>query len=191
MPNDKETSPFLVQYLGDSSASKVFAHKNAKPDKATVFVRSKPSKVKNWQAKVENTDAHIVYKNEVTKSTTDEDPIEQEMVGKPRNVEQLRNLKKKINRQQRLTWDEIYNVHEMALDMENFVHHITTFPDMVIVCGLKQVLEEMELVLGDGGIDQLLSYDTTFTMGDFYVSVLIFRHTFFLKNPCIPALFLI
>ena len=81
--------PFLVQYLGDSSASKVFAHKNAKPDKATVFVRSKPSKVKNWQAKVENTDAHIVYKNEVTKSTTDEDPIEQEMVGKPRNVEQL------------------------------------------------------------------------------------------------------
>ncbi|XP_044182200.1 uncharacterized protein LOC122963007 [Acropora millepora] len=107
------------------------------------------------------------------------------------NVEQLRNLKKKINRQQRLTWDEIYNVHEMALDMENFVHHITTFPDMVIVCGLKQVLEEMELVLGDGGIDQLLSYDTTFTMGDFYVSILIFRHTFFLKNPCIPALFLI
>ena len=82
-------SPFLVEYLGDSSASKVFAHKNAKPDKATVFVRSKPSKVKNWQAKVENTDAHIVYKNEVTKSTTDEDPIEQEMVGKPRNVEQL------------------------------------------------------------------------------------------------------
>ena len=104
-----------------------------------MFVRSKPSKVKNWQAKVENTDAHIVYKNEVTKRTTDEDPIEQEMVGKPRNVEQLRNLKKMINRQQRLTWDEIYNVHEMALDMENFVHRITTFPDMVIICGLKQV----------------------------------------------------
>ena len=104
-----------------------------------MFVRSKPSKVKNWQAKVENTDAHIVYKNEVTKRTTDEDPIEQEMVGKPRNVEQLRNVKKMINLQQRLTWDEIYNVHEMALDMENFVYRITTFPDMVIICGLKQV----------------------------------------------------
>ena len=47
---------------------------------------------------------------------------------------------------------------------------------MVIICGLKQVLEEMELVLGDGGIDQLLSYDTTFTMGDFYVSILILPH---------------
>ena len=39
-----------------------------------------------------------MYKNEVTKRTTDGDPIEQEMVGKPRNVEQLRNLKKKINK---------------------------------------------------------------------------------------------
>ena len=113
------------------------------------------------------------------------------MVGKPRNVEQLQNLRKKINHQQCLTWDEIYNVHNMALDMENFVHHITTFPDMVIIYGFKQVLQEMQLVLGDGGIDRLLSYDTTFTMGDFNVSILIFRHTFFLKNPCIPALFLI
>ena len=70
-----------------------------------------PSQVKDWQAKVENTDAHIVYKSEVTKRTTAQDPIEQEMAGKPWNVEQLRNLKKKINRQQRLTWDEICNVH--------------------------------------------------------------------------------
>ena len=58
LPSDKETGPFLVQYLGDSLASRVFAHKNAKPDKATVFVRSKPSQIKDWQAKVENTDAH-------------------------------------------------------------------------------------------------------------------------------------
>ena len=93
---------------------------------------------------------------------------------------------KKINCQQRITWDEIYNVHKMALDMENF-----TFPDMVIICSLQQVLEKMEFVLGDSGIDQLLSYDTTFTKGEFYVSILIFRHTFFLQNPCIPVLFLI
>ena len=40
-------------------------------------------------------------------------------------------------------------------------------------------------------LDQLLSNNATFTMGDFYVSILIFRHTFFMKRPCIPALFLI
>ena len=67
LPNAKDTGPFAIQYLGDSSASKVFAHRNTKSDKATMFVRSKPSQIKHWQAKVENTDAHIVYKNEVTK----------------------------------------------------------------------------------------------------------------------------
>lgn len=82
LPNDKETGPLLVQYLGDSSASKVFAQKNAKPDKAIVFVRSKPSEIKDWRAKVENTDAYVVCKNEITKRTIDEDPIEQEMVEK-------------------------------------------------------------------------------------------------------------
>ena len=55
----------------------------------------------------------------------------------------------------------------------------------------RTVTDRRELVQGDGGIDQLLSYDATFSMGDFYVSILIFRHTFFVKNPCVPALFLI
>jgi len=109
----------------------------------------------------------------------EEDPTVDEILARPRNVEQLRNLKKTNNRQQRLSWDELYNVHEMALDMENVVHYITTFPDLVIICGLKQILEEMELVLGDGGVDQLLSYDTNFSMGDFYVSILFFRQAFF------------
>ena len=78
------------------------------------------------------------------------------------------------------------NVHEMALDMEGFVQYITTFPNLVVICGLKQILDEMEFVLNESCIDQLLSYnDTTFTMGDFYVSILIFRNTLFLKNPCI------
>ena len=106
-------------------------------------------------------------------------------------MEQLRNLKKKVNQEQRVKWVELYNVHEMAHDMDNSVHFINTFPDLVIICGLKQILEEMELVLGDLSLHELLSYETTFTMGDFYVFILIFRHTFFLKSPCIPALFLI
>ena len=38
---------------------------------------------------------------------------------------------------------------------------------------------------------QLISYDTTFQLGDFYLSPLIFRHTLFTQKPCIPALFLL
>ena len=37
---------------------------------------------------------------------------------------------------------------------------------------------------------QLLSYDTTFQLGDFYLSPLIIRHSLFNERPCIPAIFL-
>ena len=38
---------------------------------------------------------------------------------------------------------------------------------------------------------QLLSYDTTFQLGDFYVSPFLFRYTPFKTSPVIPAAFLI
>ena len=41
------------------------------------------------------------------------------------------------------------------------------------------------------GITFILSYDTTFSMGDFYVSPLLFKHCCFIQKPIIPALFLI
>ena len=39
----------------------------------------------------------------------DDDPTVDEILARPRNVEQLRNLKTTNNRQQRLSWDELYN----------------------------------------------------------------------------------
>jgi len=45
-PNGKDTGPFLIQYLGDSSESKVFAHQNTKADKATTICLLKASQAK-------------------------------------------------------------------------------------------------------------------------------------------------
>ena len=52
------------------------------------------------------------------------------------------------------------------------------------------MLDEADRVLKLDGC-QLLSYDTTFLLGDFYVSPLVFRHTIFRENPCIPVMFLL
>ena len=54
----------------------------------------------------------------------------------------------------------------------------------------QEILDEADRVL-TMGTSQLLSYDTTFQLGDFYVSPLIFRHTIFEEKPCIPAMFLV
>ena len=44
-------------------------------------------------------------------------------------------------------------------------------------------------VLLDTKSGTLLGYDTTFKHGDFYVSVLVFRHAMFNESPVIPVAF--
>ena len=58
------------------------------------------------------------------------------------------------------------------------------------MCGLKELLDEAGKVLMLNKT-QLLSYDTTFQLGGFYVYPLLFRHTLFKERPCIPAIFLV
>ena len=87
----------------------------------------------------------------------------------------------------------MYNFHEIGYDIPGFIWKITTYLDLICVCGLREILEELEKVVAlkaTSGM-QLLSYDTAFQLGDFYVSPLIFRHTVFKERPCIPAMFLI
>ena len=97
-----------------------------------------------------------------------------------------------INQQRRISHDALYNLHEIAYDLPDFMWTIQTFPDLTYVCGMKDILDQLDrLLLIESQAKQLLSYDTTFKLGDFYVSPLIFRHTIFKEAPVIPALFLI
>ena len=91
----------------------------------------------------------------------------------------------------RLTHDALYNLHELAYDMNEFFFQIATFPDLVVICGLKPILKEINRLLQLSGMKsyhQLLSYDTTV---DFYVSALLFRNVLFKKSPVMPAMFLV
>jgi hypothetical protein len=60
-----------------------------------------------------------------------------------------------------------------------------------VVFGLAEIVSELDNMLAIGDAGQLLSYDTTFNLGDPYLSLLIFRHTACTGNPCIPAVFLL
>ena len=109
---------------------------------------------------------------------------------KPRDMKPLRNLRYKHLHSSKLSKDDIYNLHEIAYEIAGFVWKITTFPDLVFVCGLKELLDEADRVIQIGE-DQLPSYDTTFQLGDVYVSPSIFRHTIFKERPFIPSMFLL
>jgi len=78
------------------------------------------------------------------------------------NMKQLRNLHHKKLQLSRISHDDMYNLHEIAYDIPGYIHKIITFPDLVCVCGVQEVLEELDKTLLLGSSDQLLSYDTTF-----------------------------
>ena len=89
-----------------------------------------------------------------------------------------------INQQRRISHDALYNLHEIAYDLPDFMWTIQIFPDLTCVCGMKDILDQMDrILLTESHSKQLLSYVTTFK--------LLFRHTIFKEAPVIPALFLI
>ena len=48
---------------------------------------------------------------------------------------------------QRLSHDSLYNLHEIVIDMPDSVNSIHMHPDLVCVCGSKQLLDKFDSVL--------------------------------------------
>ena len=112
---------------------------------------------------------------------------------KPRNVKHLANLRYQHLQEQRISHDTMFNIHEIAYDIPQFIWKIMTYPNLICIFGMKDLLQEADqvLTLQDPPSPQLLSYDTTFKLGNFYLSSLLIRHTAFKQRPCVPVLFMI
>jgi hypothetical protein len=70
--------------------------------------------------------------------------------------------------------------------IHGFVWTISSFPDLVVTCGLQfmcEIVQKSSVIL--------MSYDTTFNLGDFYVSVLVAQIGSFVQQPVIPVAFVI
>ena len=175
----------LIHYTGDETIVTGFPHGNSKHNQD--YHRTCPSVL----AKL--SDSHDLpgnsYKHAISNPKC---PAEFQSICLPRDSRQLINVQQKQRQKFRLTQDAIYNLHEIAYDMGDFVRVIKTFPDLTIVCGLKEIIREFASIIQvKSQAPQLLSYDTTFQLGDFYLSPLLFRYTKFASSPTIPCLFLI
>lgn len=110
----------------------------------------------------------------------------------PRNVKQIQNAQAQKRQKSRLSHDALYNLHEIAYDLNGFVHKIETYPNLTVICGLKHLTDQLNnLIQLKSDIPILLSYDTTFQLGDFYISPFLFQHVLFTASPVIPAGFLL
>ena len=115
--------------------------------------------------------------------------VQQQTTAAPRNMEQVRDTQKAQRNRRRLMRDALYNLHEFAAD-SSFVHRIQTHPDLSIIPDVLDIFTDLSSHNSDRPL-QTLSYDTTLCPGDFYISVLLFRHTDFSPAPTIPLAYLL
>ena len=126
----EETSFTLVHYLGDESAAVDFCHRNA--TKLPSYVRTLPSKMKEFEKACAIDHANIVYKKEVASFNCS--PERRCARG---NSTKYEATEKYAIQRFRLSRDDLYNIHEIAYDISGFARKITTFPDLSCVCGLQ------------------------------------------------------
>jgi hypothetical protein len=104
----------------------------------------------------------------------------------PWNVRQVTCFKSAASTSSKIGRDEFLALHELAYMIPGFVWTISTFPDLVVTCGLQfmcDLVQKSSIIL--------MSYDTTFNPGDFHVSVLVAQVGSFVQQPVIPVAFVI
>ena len=186
-PATDKGNAVLIHYLGNEAAARDFPHGNNSQSKRA-HVRTCPSVIEKLKKSCTHGTAATVYRNLIA----DVPPSTHIAVLQPKDTRQVKNIKSQQQKTFKLTHDSLYNLHEIAADVPDFVHAIITHPDLICVCGSKELLEEFDRVLLlESPVPQLLSYDTTFQLGDFYLSTLAFRHTLFEGGPVLPVAFLI
>lgn len=155
---------------------------------AQPFVRTCPSVLATVRRQIDSAAPNVIYKKLVT--AADVEP-ELQPVAVPRNSKQVQNVVQVSRQRQRLSHDAVYNLMELSYDLDQFVHKIALVPNICVVCGHHDIISHCNMMLLFSPQQQptLLSYDTTFCLGDFYVSVLLFRFVLFTSAPVIPLLF--
>jgi len=178
----------VVQYTGDEKVAAQFPHGNAKTT-TRCYTRTQPHVVHDIQTKAASTSetARQLYQQQVLAGPSD---VEQQRTAVPRNMEQIRNALKAGRSRSRLSRDALFNLHELAYDT-GFIHHITTYPDLVVIMYNIETINIFRTVLQSSDVPQQLSYDTTFTLGDFYLSIILFRQTEFTSSPVLPLAFML
>ena len=185
---ESDPSRALIYYLGNDSVVVDLPHGNAKHSAKTskVFYRTDP----NLQAKMKESvgKAPVLVYSEMLESAPQQ--IERHVVDAPRDVQQIRNMQQLEKVSKCISRDSNYNLHVLHKELK-FIHVAITIPDLTLICYSDVTLARFKSLLNRSDLPaQSLAYDTTFDLGDFYLSVLTFRDTEFEESPVVPLVYM-
>ena len=175
--NDSSSRKILIHYFGkDDKVVHEDPHGNRKHHKIRSHIRT----MKSVLNKIENANDQpgTIYKKLVTKAV----PDGFEKVAKPKNLKQIQNKQAYIKRKNIVDTCEISSMLVINSEVGDYIKDLTLIPSLNITLIndtlLRILKEEIEKC-----VITVLSYDTTYNMGDFYVSTIVARHSMFEENP--------
>lgn len=185
-------------YEGDKTLAIKRPHGNSKKERP--FIRIAKDTIDLVKSK--NSAGSVMKQYECCKSATLEmipDGIGEEEKDKfilhhtPRNSQMIKNCRKSMIIGTVLSLDEFYGGYILGKsELENEVHFYQVLPDLVIILGSRTTVELTNRIFSQGEREkQILSYDTTFNLGNYYVSILCARNTELVGDPIFPIVFMI
>ena len=100
----------------------------------------------------------------------------------PRDKNQVRNFRKEVERQNRLSHNAMFNVYHLCYQLkmnnckaepQDFIKNLSVYPNVIVHMIAQTLIEGLEIVLKMSTEPIMLHYDTVFNMGDFYLSTLL------------------
>lgn len=152
----------IIHYLGDETVAVDYPHGNAKT-LTTAHQMTAPSVLHSL--KMMDGTASAIYKK---KGATGHHTRPGHAMLLPKNMKQIYNAQYCTRQKMRMTRDALYNLHEMAYDAPHVIRRIATFPNLQVICMDSRMTEELNKLLHtESPRNQMMTYNTTFQLGDF------------------------
>lgn len=173
----------LIHYYGSLTNVIRSSHGNRKENKDIPFIRTAPSQLEKQKTLLKS------QPNEICKklSTEDENPALIPVM-LPRNPKQVCNTISNERNRRLLSDDDITGLYLINQELDGYVVKMKLLPDFIVILISKEMSHKFTSFSREMCT---LYYDTTFNLGDFYVSPLTYQTCVLQNNVIIPLAYLI
>lgn len=177
----------LIHYVGSLDGVIQSPHGNRKHNLNTPFIRTAPSVIEE-QKTLLNKPPHKTYK--MLKMETENIPSCILPVLSPRDGKQVTNTVLREREKKLPSRDDIIGIMLLNDELEGFIKKFVLIPEFYCIFASDETLNYFKSLCNSHPEKIQLFYDTTFNLGDFYISVLLYTHPLFHGNPVIPVAFI-
>ena len=147
------------------------------------------STVNNSLEAEETVDESEEKKSSNIKSEPKKPKVGPEVLSQPRNIEQIRNVKRRLARRLVASADEISELYRFARETPSYIVRFTLIPNIVAIAFSHEAMHEFNLLLDHPEhLSQqhvLLTFDSAYTINAFHVTCVFYRHIAMKEEPCI------